>query len=231
MPSKVNNPPVGSGTGSAETVCQPEAKFVEENAALSPSVSTSPAGSYAIPDAVVDRMYLSVPEVENTANTYSVPSASLAEVSVVSTSNGNRAVTLDRAVTKLRLIFEDAIPADAATFNIIPATWYYGWNYVTGEPCASASNQAVTVNIPSTSIGVVNESVNVYGFSTSAEWTTDVALNSKTSGGEVLGSATITAVPLKANRVSEYSGPLFSSGGTMTMSLNTTWDTSATGTW
>ena len=153
------------------------------------------------------------------------------EVSVVSTSNGNRAVTLDRAVTKLRLIFEDAIPADAATFNIIPATWYYGWNYVTGEPCASASNQAVTVNIPSTSIGVVNESVNVYGFCTTTEWTTDVALNSKTSGGEVLGSATITAVPLKANRVSEYSGPLFSSGGTMTMSLNTTWDTSATGTW
>jgi hypothetical protein len=153
------------------------------------------------------------------------------EVSVVSTSNGNRAVTLDRCVTKLRLVFNDAIPADAATFNVTPATWYYGFNYQTGEPCAAANSQPIVVNIPSTSIGVSGESVNVFSFSSNTEWTTNVTINSKTSGGDVLGSATIPSVPFKSNRVSEYTGPLFSAGGSMTMSLNATWDTAHTGTW
>jgi hypothetical protein len=43
------------------------------------------------------------------------------EVTVVNTSNGNRAVTLDRIITKLRLKFTDDISADAATFNITPS--------------------------------------------------------------------------------------------------------------
>ena len=153
------------------------------------------------------------------------------EVTVVSTSNGNRAVTLDRCVTKLKLVFSDAIPTDAATFNITPATWYYGINYQTGAPAAAASDQTISLNIPAASIGVTNESVNVFGFSTASEWTTDVSLNAKTAGNDVLGSATLTAVPFKANRVSEYTGPLFGSAGTMTLSLGTTWDDSYEGTW
>jgi hypothetical protein len=153
------------------------------------------------------------------------------EVTVVSTSNGNRAVTLDRVVTKLKLIFNDAIPSDAATFNVIPTEWYYGLNYSTGSPVPPATSQPIVVNIPSTSIGVSGESVNVFGFSTATEWTTDVTVNSKTSGGDVMGSATIANVPFKANRVSEYTGPLFGSGGTMTMSLDATWETAHTGTW
>lgn len=153
------------------------------------------------------------------------------EVTVASTSNGNRAVTLDRVVTKLRLIFNDAIPATAATFNVIPETWYYGFNYTTGEPVATATSQTITVNIPSTSVGLTGEIVSIFSFSTAAEWTTDVTINSKTSSGDVLGSATIVDVPFKVNRVSELSGPLFSSGGSLTMSLNTAWDTSHVGTW
>ena len=153
------------------------------------------------------------------------------EVNVVSTSNGNRAVTLDRVVTKLKLVFSDAIPTNAATFNVTPTTWYYGWDYINAAPTASATSQTVTINIPSTSIGVVNESVNLFGFSTATEWTADVTLNAKTSGNEVIGSASLTAVPFKANRVSEFTGPLFGSEGGMTLSLNTSWNTSYTGTW
>jgi hypothetical protein len=153
------------------------------------------------------------------------------EVNVVSTSNGNRAVTLDRVVTKLRLVFNDAIPADAATFNATPATWYYGLNYQTGEPCAASSSQTVTVSIPSTSIGVTGESVNIYGFSTAAEWQTDIAINSKRADNSIVGSATISNAPFKANRVTEYAGPLFGSEGAMSLSLTTTWDDSYLGTW
>lgn len=154
------------------------------------------------------------------------------EVSVVSTSNGNRAVTLDRIVTRLRLTFTDEIPSNAATFNVTPATWYYGWNYVTATPAALASNQVVTLSIPSSSIGKTGEYLSVFGFSTATEWTADIAFNSKTSGGDILGQATITAAPFKANRSTEYSGPLFGSPDSeVTMGLNANWTTAVTGTW
>ena len=146
------------------------------------------------------------------------------EVNVVSTSNGNRAVTLERVVTKLRLTFTDAIPENAATINITPAIWYKGLDYVTGEPCATAENQMTTINIPEASIGQTGVQASMFSISTATEWTTDVTISSKTSADVVLGTATLTAVPLKANRVSDYSGPLFSAGGSMSMSLNTVWD-------
>ena len=96
---------------------------------------------------------------------------------------------------------------------------------------AAASDQTISLNIPASSIGVTNESVNVFGFSTASEWSTDVALNAKNGNGDVLGSATITAAPFKSNRVTEYSGPLFSAGGSLNLSLNTSWEEAYNGVW
>ena len=153
------------------------------------------------------------------------------EVNVVTTSNGNRAVTLERVVTKLRLTITDAIPENAATINITPATWYKGLDYVTGEPCAMVENQTTTINIPSTSIGQTGVQASMFSVSTATEWTTDVTISSKTTADAVLGTATLTDVPLKANRVSDYSGPLFSAGGSLSLSLNGEWMDSYEGTW
>ena len=147
------------------------------------------------------------------------------------TSSGNRSVTLDRIVTKLKLTFTDDIPEGAATFNVTPSSWYYGVDYTTGEPSEATANGTITVNIPSSEIGVVNEAVSIFGFSSATEWTTDVAVDCKTGDSGVLGSATIAAAPFVRNRVSEYTGPLFTAGGGMTLSLNATWDDSYTGTW
>jgi hypothetical protein len=147
------------------------------------------------------------------------------------TSSGNRSVTLDRIVTKLKLTFTDAIPEGAATFNVTPSSWYYGVDYTTGEPSEAAANGTVTVNIPSSEIGVVNEAVSIFGFSSATEWTTNIAINCKNSADAVLGSATITSAPFVRNRVSEYTGPLFGDSGAMTLSLNATWDDSYNGTW
>lgn len=147
------------------------------------------------------------------------------------TSSGSRSIVLDRVVTKLKVIFTDAIPTGASTFNVTPATWYSGINYETGEPCAAVTSQPITVNIPTSEIGVVNEAINIYGFSSATEWTTDVSINCKTSDNTVLGYATITAAPFVRNRVSEYTGPLFGDNGSMTLSLNIDWTTSHTGTW
>lgn len=147
------------------------------------------------------------------------------------TASGSRTVALDRIVTKLKVVFSDAIPTGAATFNVTPSVWHYGFDYTTGNPTAATASQNIVMNVPNASIGVAGESVNIYGFSGTTEWITDIALNCKTSDGYVLGSATITAAPFVRNRVSEYTGPLFGDNGSMTLSLNTDWTTSHTGTW
>lgn len=153
------------------------------------------------------------------------------EVTVVSTSNGNRAVTLDRVVTRLKLGFTDAVSADAATFNITPHTWYFGIKYQTAEPVEAKTDYTFTIQIPASEIGSTTTTANIFGFSSATEWSTDVAVNSKKSDGTVIGSATIHNAPFKRNRITEYTGPLFNGVGDLTLSLNTTWDSSVTGTW
>ena len=153
------------------------------------------------------------------------------EVSVVSTSNGNRAVTLDRVVTKLSLAFTDAIISDAATINFTPATWYYGLNYLTGEPTAATVSKTNTMQVPTGYAGRTDVSVSYFSISPSTEWATDVTVNSKDADGNIIGQGVMEDVPLKRNRVTEYSGPLFTSGGEITLTLNGTWETSETGTW
>ena len=150
---------------------------------------------------------------------------------VTATSSGSRNVTLERCVTKLTATIIDAIPEGAATFNMTPSQWYYGWDYVAGTPTAATASQTITINIPSSEIGVTNESLNIFGFSSDTEWMTDIAINCKKGYGTILGTATITDVPLKQNRITTFSGPLFSAEGLTTVSLSTTWDTEYTDTW
>ena len=147
------------------------------------------------------------------------------------TSSGSRSVSLDRVVTKLKVVFSDAIPTGAATFNVTPDTWHYGIDYLTGEPISATASQSIVVNIPNSSIGEAGMSVSIHGFSSTTEWATDIALDCKKSDGTVLGCATISAAPFVRNRVSEYTGQLFGDNGSMTLSLNTDWITSYTETW
>ena len=153
------------------------------------------------------------------------------DVSVVATSNGNRAVTLDRVVTKLRLTFTDEVPAAANSISIVPHTWYYGLDYTTGQPASAQTDAATVITIPDSSKGQTGIQASLFGFSTAEEWNTDVVISSHTATDAVLGSATIASAPFKANRVSDYSGPLFSAGGSLSLSLNGEWEDSYQGTW
>lgn len=152
-------------------------------------------------------------------------------VDVVATSNGNRAVTLERVVTRLRLTFEDEVSENTATINLTPHTWYYGWDYVNGAPTSAQTDRTVSVNVPSSELGKTGLQVNLFGFSSATEWQTDITINSKKSDQTIIGQATITNAPFKANRISEYSGPLFGSEGELMLSLNSTWDDSYNGVW
>ena len=153
------------------------------------------------------------------------------EVDVVSTSNGNRAVTLDRVVTRLRVTAIDEVPAGCASVTVSPDTWYYGLDYTTGTP-ANEQKKDVTINVPSSYVGTSGSLVlSIFSFSGATEWTTDVMLTAKNGSGDVIGQASIANAPFKANRCTEYSGPLFGAGGEMTVGLNCEWETSFTGTW
>lgn len=153
------------------------------------------------------------------------------EVNVVSTSNGNRAVTLDRVVTKLMLAFTDAISNDAFSINFTPATWYYGLNYKTGEPTDATTSQTVVTTLPDSYKGQSGVVLSYFSISPSDEWTSNISLNSKDGDNHIIGQANMTSVPFVRNRQTEYSGPLFTSGGSMSLSLDGDWETSVTGTW
>lgn len=152
-------------------------------------------------------------------------------LNVMASSSGNTSVVLDRAITKLKVVFTDEIAEGTSTLNITPHTWYYGIDYLTGNPTEAQTDRVIQVNVPESTYGKTNINVTVFGFSSSEEWTTDFSVNAKNSSDVVLGAASITDAPFKRNRITEYSGPLFGSGGSMTMSLNSTWDTDYTGTY
>ena len=152
-------------------------------------------------------------------------------VTVVNSSNGNRAVTLDRVVTRFKATVNDALPVGIASIIITPATWYYSINYQTGEASGSTNDQPITISIPQSYEGRTEVIFSIYSISNSTEWSTNVAIAAKDANQTVLGSATISDVHFKAARSTEYSGSLFSSAGSTTISLNDTWDDVCKGTW
>ena len=155
------------------------------------------------------------------------------EVDVVSTSNGNRAVTLDRVVTKLRVTIDDEVPDNCATLTLTPATWYNGLNYTTGAVLSMQSGTtAHTVDVPASYIATSGQlMMSIFGFSSATEWTTDVTVTAKDGSSAVLGSATIEDAPFKRNRATEYHGNLFAVATSMGLTLDTDWDDASTGTW
>lgn len=153
------------------------------------------------------------------------------EVNVVSTSNGNRAVTLDRVATKLRILIDDEVPAACASISLTPDKWYYGLDWVTGD-AVTAKKQAITVNVPESYVGTIGEiAVSVFGLSGANEWTTNVSISAADLDGATIGSASIVGAPFKRNRATEYHGSLFGSAGSMVVSISDTWEDSKTGTW
>lgn len=153
------------------------------------------------------------------------------EVEVASTSNGNRAVTLDRVTTKLRIVVNDEVPTGCAAMVVTPARWYYGWDYVNGVATASQQTER-RVPVPESYVGTTGQlTVSIFGLSSTDEWVTNVSVKALGEGEAVIGSASITGAPFKANRSTEYSGNLFGSAGELDLSVNGDWESPKTGTW
>lgn len=153
------------------------------------------------------------------------------EVEVVSTSNGNRAVTLDRVATKLRITINDEVPENCSSVSVISERWYYGIDYITGNAVSNQQKER-TISVPASYIGTSGQLVmNFFGLSGSDEWTTNISVIAKDADGATIGQATIPGAPFKRNRSTEYSGNLFASGGGFDVSVNSDWENPRTGQW
>ena len=153
------------------------------------------------------------------------------EVEVVSTSNGNRAVTLDRVATKLKITAIDEVPTGAASVVITPSVWYNGLNYTTGEAASPQYSKDRVINIPASYIGTTKLSANVFGISSETEWTTNISVSAMNQDGEIIGHVDITDAPFKRARATEYSGCLFQGKNTFSLIADTEWEESIQRTW
>lgn len=152
-------------------------------------------------------------------------------LNVTSASTGSQTVMLDRVVTKLRVVINDAVPADAATFEITPAVWYYSMDYLTGEPVSATASQPIAITIPASSLGNTGEILSIFCLSGAGDFITDIAIACKALDESTLGQATISSAPMRQNRVTEYSGKLFSGQSGFGVSLLSAWDADYIATW
>lgn len=144
------------------------------------------------------------------------------EVTVTKTSNGNRAVTLQRCATKATIYVEDAIPAGTTIISVMPTRWYTGWNMLTGEPVGAPDGYGVTFSLPAQYVGVSGTNYSVWSLSGEDEWLTDICVTSMAGAG-ANASAVIADAPMKANRTTIYRGALYSGSEQSSVQLNSDW--------
>ena len=140
-------------------------------------------------------------------------------------------VALDRVVTKLKITATDAVPDGTATVVVLPERWYYGLDYLTGEPADLHDSEEMSVAVPDSYVGTTGMAVSFFGFSSATEWTTPLTVSARDADNDIIGLVNVAAAPFMANRATEFSGALFSTSGTFTITLNDEWDAPWTGTW
>lgn len=144
-------------------------------------------------------------------------------IDVQPSSAARQQVTLERVATRLRLTLTDEVPANAASVTIAPERWYTGLDYLSGEPSEAVTGYTSTVALPESVRGTTGLQISIYGLSSAAQWTTDVALSSTDAAGALIGQGTIKSAPMRRNIITNCTGPLFSSVTVGGIVLNTEW--------
>lgn len=144
------------------------------------------------------------------------------EVTVVKTSNGNRAVTLDRVATKVMLVVEDMIPQGTTAMVMNPSLWFTGYDMLNGQPVATTEYE-LSLTLPSTWQGTSGKSFTAWSLSSKEEWTTTLHYTSM-AGSTKNGEITIPNAPFKANRTTTYRGKFYSDITESSVTLNSEWE-------
>ena len=143
----------------------------------------------------------------------------------------SQAVNLERVATRLRITVTDEVPATLASLNVTPSTWYYGIDYTTGE-ATDIRTTTRTISVPSSYAGTSGQlAASFYCLSPSTAWQTDITLAAKASDNTTISQIVIANVPMERNRITSFSGTLFTAGRSMNLSVDDTWGEEQTGTW
>lgn len=154
------------------------------------------------------------------------------ELDVSPGTSGSHAVLLNRVVTRLRLSVLDEVPEDVSYINVEPDRWYYGIEFATGRAADMREHNAREIAVPVQYLGTTGLlTLSVTGMSDATEWTTNVSVTACDADDNILGSAVLSGTPFIRNRSTNYSGSLFSAGGTFTLTLNDGWADPYQGSW
>ena len=174
------------------------------------------------------------PVIDGTTISWTKPSDTFwasRSITIAPSTSASQTVSLQRVATRLRLTVMDEIPATLAQICITPSHWYYGIDYLTGEATDDRQTER-TINVPASYIGTTGQLyANFYSMSPSSAWQTDITMKAKDGDGGLISQIGIADVPLERNRVTNYSGPLFSVSRTSSVTADGEWGEDITGTW
>lgn len=140
-------------------------------------------------------------------------------------------VSLQRVCTRLRVSVTDEVPSGLASLTLTPTHWYYGMDYTTSSP-TDDRNTPRTINVPASYAGTTgNLATSIYSLCGTEGFSTNVQLTANGTDESTLASISLEDVPFKRNRITAYSGSLFSSTRTMTISVDDGWDEDYEVTW
>ena len=151
-------------------------------------------------------------------------------MTVVGGSTANKTISLDRVVGRAMLQLTDLVPDGAQKVVFRPSHWYYGINYQTGAAVGD-SDAEINVDIPASYIGQQGLQVSYMSISNEDDWTTGMAIAMKGAGDAVLGSVTLSDVPMGRNKTVTMTGALLGGTRSLGVSLNDTWGDSSAITW
>lgn len=143
------------------------------------------------------------------------------EVSVGQTTNGNRAVTLQRIATRLKITIDDAIAVGTRAVAVAPSEWYDGINVITGElHAATGEKSAVMYDSDEGQRGIT---LSYYWLCPADEYTTDITVTARDADGAAISTATIADAAFKRNRTSAYHGGLYGASFSGSVTLDGAW--------
>ena len=151
-------------------------------------------------------------------------------MTVVGGSTANKTISLDRVVGRAMLQLTDLVPDGAQKVVFRPSHWYYGINYQTGAAVGD-SDAEINVDIPASYIGQQGLQVSYMSISNEDDWTTGMAIAMKGAGDAVLGSVTLSDVPMGRNKTVTMTGALLGGTRSLGVILDDTWGDSSEITW
>lgn len=141
----------------------------------------------------------------------------------VTEEQGTHDITLERAVSMVRITITDAIPAEVTKIRL----YYEGesgvFNAVTGMGGTTNSKQSINYNVQGYSAPL---SLGAYTFLRNEEGTLTMTITAFDSKDNVIAEKQLTDIPMKNRMMTEYSGRLFSeasASATIVLSADTEW--------